>query len=198
MIIENILTDKLSLRIWSRFFEQVNRILRQVPKDQRDEIVLELQGHILESIQHDDADSEPDRIMNALDKLGNPEEFLRPLVAEKLLTSGARSLKPSALFCGLYYNMFASARHVLLSLVFAAGYVILAILLFASVMKLFVPEFGLYIHNDGGFTLGTTAEEIRNVSTEVLGMWLVPLGIASAAVLYIALTKLLGALMKKT
>ena len=198
MNIENIFTDKLSLRIWNRFFNQVTKILRQVPKDPRDELVLELKGHVLESFQHDDAESEPDRLMNALDKLGDPETFLRPLVAEKLLAAGTKTFKPSVLLYGLYYSMFASVRKLALGIFFAAGYLLLLIFFSATIAKLFIPDFGLYIHDTGGFTLGMLGEGSRLASQEVLGIWLVPLGIVLKAVLYIILTKLMGVLMKKT
>ncbi len=198
MNIDSILHDKLSVRIWNRFFDQISKILRQVPKDQKDEIILELQGHVLESIMNDNSESGPDRIMNALDKLGDPEDFLRPIVADKLLSDGTRTFRPLTLFYGLYYNMFASARRFLISLVFAAGYLLLFIFLSASVAKLFIPEFGLYIHETGGFSLGLMSEEARLVSQEVLGFWLVPVGILLSVILYVILTKLLGLLMKKT
>ncbi len=60
--------QQLTTRIWDNYFKRINRFLRAVPKNRRDEMILELKSHLYESFKTEDNGEEPDKLMGAIEK----------------------------------------------------------------------------------------------------------------------------------
>jgi len=189
--------DKITIKIWDQFFKNLDRKMKALRPDQKKELKLEIQDHLLASFQMEKAKDEAERLLNAIDLLGDPEEFIRPLLADKLLTRAAKTLSPKAAFKGLYYHIFGGVKGLVLSFFFGIGYVIVFILAVMALLKPFFPKnVGVLIQEEGGLVVGILANS-KNVKIDVFGYWIIPLGLILAVILYIALTKLLRLLRIK-
>jgi phosphotransferase system glucose/maltose/N-acetylglucosamine-specific IIC component len=60
-----------------------------------------------------------------------------------------------------------------------------------AILKLFFPKnVGLFIYNSGGVAFGVIGDP-TNVRREILGYWIIPIGIVLSLLIYLFLTRLL-------
>ncbi len=188
----DIFTDALAIRIWQDYQARLERILKPLPLLQKQDIVLEIQSHIWESIEHDTAQSEAERVLNAIRKLGHPEDFLQSVVGKKLLENASHTFNPAALAQSLYYMLGGSRIQSILVLVMSLLYTVLFVLATMVCTKFILPHnVGLFAGEQGGFAFGY----IRNAEGQpqyhdVLGYWFVPLGLIACLMVYIIVTKI--------
>lgn len=183
--------SQTALRIWNNYFKGINRILRSVPKKQREELVLELKGHVLESISKDIVKDEANRVLNAIEKLGDPEDFIRPLVADRLLLDASNTLNPKNVFLGLVFNFYSGIKRASVATVLGIGYFFFGIIFFLTIFKIFFPNnFGFFIKTNGVPIIGFQMD-MPPGAQDVLGLWTIPIGMAISFILYFILTKLL-------
>ena len=188
--------SQTALRIWNNYFKGISRILRSVPKTQREELLLELRGHLLESIAKDLAESEADRVLNAIEKLGDPEDFVRPLVADRLLFDASKTLNPKNVFVGLAFNLYTGMLRTTLTIILGFGYFFLGIIVLTTILKIFFPEnFGFFIKSNGIPIIGFNMD-MPPGTQDVLGLWTIPIGLAISFIFYFLLTKLLRVFYK--
>jgi hypothetical protein len=196
MKLEQIFQDSNSRTIWKNYFKKVTQVLRILDKEARSEVELEIQDHLYESFLDIPGENEVARLLAAIEKLGEPEEYLKAIVSDKLLHSGTRSFAPRVLFLGLFYRLSGSAKHALSSIFFGFAYILIFIFGILSFAKLLAPEHvGLFRWPEGAWAFGF----IRDVagSTEVLGYWIIPIGLLVAVLLYLMLTLILKLTIKK-
>ena len=188
--------DPNSQRIWDNYFKRVQNVIRVTDSDTQEEIKFEIQDHLYQSFTEIDAENEVSKLLQAIDRLGEPEEFLMHVVSEKLLIKGTRNLSPSSLILGLFYGMWGGIRQVLTGLVFGIGYIFTFVMGVLSFAKLFIPEkLGLFIWPDGSWMFGLTGDP--SGSEEILGYWLIPLSLAITFILYYTLTLGIRMMLKK-
>jgi uncharacterized membrane protein len=87
------------------------------PKDQQ-EVLLELNSHIYEGLKHKTQQSEIDRLLDILEKLGEPEEVLKPLVADKKIEQATSTFNPIHLAKALFLNISNGVSYVFLILLY--------------------------------------------------------------------------------
>lgn len=188
--------DPVTIRIWDQYFKRLERELGPLDAQQRRELELEVQDHLQQSFQEIAGENEAERLLLAIEHLGEPAEFIKPLLADKLLGKASRTLTPKAVFSGLYYYLFGGIRRMLLGLLFGVGYILSFGLVIMAVLKPFFPKnIGLLIFEDGDWTFGIKWHS-AGLKTDVLGHWIIPLGLLAGMLLYFALTKLLRILKK--
>jgi hypothetical protein len=193
---EELFSDKVTGRIWNQYFRRVNRFSKSLDKDQLKELQLEIQDHLYESFKQETGESEAVRLLNAIDKIGDPEEYIKPMVTDMLLSSASRTLNPKTIIKGLYYNLFEGIRHLFVSLFFVLGYLIAITFGSMAILKLFFPKnVGFFVYKSGGHAFGIIGDPI-NVRTEILGYWIIPIGIVLSLLLYFLLTRSLRVLKK--
>lgn len=191
---EELFSDKVAAKIWNQYFSRINRFSKTLNKDQQEELQLEIQDHLYESFKQETGESEPVKLLNAIDKIGDPEEYIKPLVADMLLSSASRTLNPKTIIKGLYYNIFEGIKHLFVSLFFVIGYLIAITFGSMAILKLFFPKnVGFFIYKSGGHAFGIIGDPI-NVRTEILGYWIIPIGIVLSLLLYFLLTRSLRVL----
>jgi hypothetical protein len=194
MKINELFSDKIAVKIWDQYFRRVNRFSRILDKDQQKELQLEIQDHLYESFNQETGDSEAVRLLNAIDKIGDPEEYIKPMVAYMLLSSASRTLNPKTIIKGLYYNIFEGIKHLFVSLFYVVGYLTAITFGSMAILKLFFPKnVGFFIYKSGGYAFGVIGDPI-NVRTEILGYWIIPIGIVLSLLLYFSLTRSLRVL----
>lgn len=185
--------DKAAGRVFDQYHKQVDRIIRNLTQSDKKEIKMEITSHLYESMAQDPAEQEMDRLLNAIDKLGELNEYLEPIVADKLIEKASASLSPKTLVQAFIHNFGRSVSRTLLFAVFGLIYFFVVSLAMAGIAKFFIPEIGLYI-GAGNFVVGVVEKEGVE---EVLGYWITPIAFLLATILYIFSTKILKLLALK-
>ncbi|UTW60826.1 DUF1700 domain-containing protein [bacterium SCSIO 12741] len=187
--------DKTSQKIYDSYIERIKQQTKDLPTEDGFDILMEFNSHIYEGLQKENGDSEADKIVKILHKLGNPEEILKPTIAEKKLTQATQTFNPIHVFKALSLNIANGISYAVFSLL----YLLLLGFGFLIFQKLRYPdEVGLYF-KDGDFAiLGKLGSVSRSHYQEVLGNWFIPVMILSAVILYFMITLLLKQKRKAT
>lgn len=193
---EDFLREKIAVRIWNQYMNRVQRMLRHLEAKEREDIAIDIQLHLFESFKRDGAVTETEKLLNALDRMGEPEEYLKPLLADSVLVKAARTLNPRLIVESLGHLFYGGLKRGAIALFFFVGYsLVVAFLLIAALKPIFPDQVGLFIGENRGFLLGAYIGD-SDFGKEYLGYWVIPAALAAAAILYVGLTKLLR-LMKR-
>jgi len=178
------LTDANARAAFAAYFAKVDRALAALPRVEAEEIKRELEQHALDAI------SEAGDAQTALAQLGDPDDFLSDLVADKLRQRAARTFSPADVASALARNAGAGLAGLAVSTLVGIGYVIAALAILMGVTKIFDPDgAGVYRLPDGRVFIGF-GETLGGA--DIMGMWFSPLAIAAGALLYFALTWAFG------
>jgi hypothetical protein len=182
-------TEQRAQEIWESYLKQVDALCGLLNERQTTDIQMELKAHLLESyIQLTEGD-ETDRITAAIDRLGQPEEFIPLWVEERLLDGVRPGASTVNLLRLLRINALKSVKEFIVSMLMGFGYLLSFYFFIVAVMKLFYPQYvGLYVSDSGIPFIGYVDAQ---GFTELLGYWLTPIGLAAAIVLQWCLNMLL-------
>lgn len=190
--------SEISQRIWNNYIKQVHRIIKPLKNDQKNEIIMELQSHVFESMTHDLESNEETKILNVIEKLGDPVLYLGPIVKDKLLYNTLKSLNPIGIISLFFKKIFSGFKGFLLSILIGIGFIISAMLFLSGALKIFFHEVGIYYLGPPWYhiVIGTVKNPNDPSVKDLLGFWLIPIGICTSIIIYYALTKLLNRLNK--
>ena len=158
-------TNATAQKIYDDYFTRVRRCIKILSADDQLEISMELNSHVYEAIQGGAVQDEIEVLVDTLEKLGPPEEVLRPLIAEKKVAQAGRSFNPKHIVQALFLNMNRGAAYILIALVY------LLIISFGSliVFKLIFPSnTGLFVKDEHFYAFGHTTI-IPPGASELLG-----------------------------
>ena len=141
MNVKILFSDKLAQKIWDQYFRRVKWVSRSLSVKLQEELILEIQDHLYESFGRETGKSEADRLLNAIDKIGEPEEYIKPMVAERLLMDASQTFNPKMIAQGLYYHFWGSLKNFLSSIIFFLGYSIVLILGLLTILKIIYPRY---------------------------------------------------------
>ena len=189
--------DSDTQRVYKNYIQSIKNATKELLIEDSQEILMEFNSHIYESMQLKNSKSEINNLLNAIDKLGTPEEVLKPLIADRILNKATRSFKPNDIFYALYLNIGNGISYI----IFALLYFLVCVILFVTFLKLIYSDFtGLFIGDDL-FLLGTNFGNATYMgfflegpdgdfsgATEVLGNWFIPLMVLLNTVLYFIIT----------
>lgn len=184
--------QKASQRIYSDYMKRIKKATASLSKISQDDIYMEFNSHIFEAIQHKSQANEIDSLLDIIEKLGAPEEVLKPLVADKKLEQATRTFNPVHVFKALILNFTNGISYVFFFVLylFLFGFVFL---IFAKIVKPCLV--GLHMKDDSFsvFVLGIMSQEdkIKNHTHEVLGYWFIPAMLLAIVVFYLFITLLL-------
>lgn len=177
---------------WDAYFADVSRSLARAGADAA-ELRGDLEAHVADSMAAASGGSELARLDLALSRLGQPADYLRPLLADQMIERGTRTYSPVTIARGLSHSVLAGSRRTVIALGFGLGYLLLAIFAGMAIVKpLWGEHVGVFRNADGTVSAGIVAR--GDGAQELLGWWSIPIALLLAAVLYIALTKGLRAL----
>ncbi len=150
------LKDARARRAWLLYFLRVEAVLSPLSAGVRRELIADLKGHVQEILANEPSEGdELARLNAALDRVGNPREFLAPLVAAAVFRappqfgSVGMTMRTLSLYAARGTTYFLRAFGLVL--VAAAGFCVAL----ASLNSLFRPE------SAGLFLLGSDEYQLR-------------------------------------
>jgi uncharacterized membrane protein len=175
--------QKATQRIYDDYIKRINRTIARLSKADQQDIQLEFNSHIYESMQGGNKESEIDSLLDVLQKLGAPEEILVQLIADKKLEQATKTFNPAHIFRALVLNISNGISYI----IFALLYLILGIGVFSVGAKIFYPDkVGFFVY-EKGWSIGIG----ENSGTEVLGNWFIPVMLGAIILLYLVITLML-------
>jgi len=189
MKIEHIkFSQEASKRVYNDYMKRVRMTTVSLSKQDQDDVYMEFNSHIFEAIQHRNGIAEIDALLDVLEKLGIPEEVLKPLIADKKLDEAIKTFNPVHLFKALILNFTNGISYV----IFFILYLLLFGFVFLVFAKLLNPsEVGLFYKYSSFMVLGISKNANTEGITELLGNWFIPLMLLSIVACYFILTWLL-------
>ncbi|MDR2389932.1 MAG: hypothetical protein LBD89_09160 [Tannerellaceae bacterium] len=175
-------------RIYAKYIEQVKETIARLDKDDMQDIMSEIDSHIYESfISNKKILSEEERMETVIRHLGNPESYLRPILAEKQLKYAINKYNLWGILKGFAALLLTGGQYVtitILYLLILSGGIL-------TIAKIFYPDkTGLFIEDGNfvglGYLSGINAETI-----ELLGYWLIPISVVSCVIFYFFITFIL-------
>ncbi|WP_405199291.1 HAAS signaling domain-containing protein [Christiangramia sp. LLG6405-1] len=182
--------ESASQRIYKNYIDRIEKCVSTLSKADQREVLLEYNSHIYEGLGRNHNGTETDRLLDILEKLGEPEQYLKPLIADKKLEQATRTFNPVHLFKALALNITNGISY----LIFGLLYIALLGFVFLIYAKLSNPRnVGLFLKNDSFLALGKLNDGyLKNPEiSEGLGNWFVPAMIFAILISYIIITLLL-------
>ena len=184
--------SNVSKRIYNDYLKRVEKNARILLQDDRADILMEINSHLYEGMQIATDESESDRLLTLIENLGAPEDFLKPILAEKKISEATRTFNPKAVYQALALNF----KNGIIYTVFAILYLLLSVFGFIIIAKLVFPsQTGLFYINDQFQYFGFVSDASN--MNEILGYWLIPIVAATAVIFYMIITLLFRFLKKK-
>ncbi|MGX9984790.1 hypothetical protein [Soonwooa purpurea] len=156
---------------------------------------MEINSPIFESLQNNETShNEVEKLLTILEKIGQPEFFLKDLVAEKKLEESTKSFNPIGIFKALILNLGNGFSYVL----FFILYLLLFGFIFLIFAKIIDPQnVGCFYRPNDIFVLGKiNSSTIDYTQYEQVGNWFIPLMIGLTIISFVIITLLLR--LKKT
>jgi len=188
---------KETIELWESYSEQLRSILKKVKSVYKNDIITEIQSHILDGFNEIELKDETKRLKKAIENLGDPSDFLMPLIAEKYLTDASINYKPMFIIKGLFYYINSGFRQFMKGMIYVTGYTFVVGFALVAALKIFQPNrVGFFISKAGTINIGFV-DDISKMDRELLGYWIIPLALIISIALYYALSKLLRLLKSK-
>jgi hypothetical protein len=173
----------------------LNRIrgrLRGLRAEERREILEELRSHLLEKAAVGGMTGAA--VDAALESLGRPEELAREYVTDELLARAEVSRSPLRILDSLFRWASLSIAGFFVLLGSITGYFLGVVFLLVAALKPFHPETaGLWAFRDASGDLSVSMHMGFGYAPvggrEVLGWWIVPIGLLSGCLLVILTTR---------
>lgn len=184
--------DVPARRLLAAYFAKVDRALAPLARVEADAVRLELETHILDAMAGTPAGEVDARA--ALEQLGDPDEFLPQLVADRLRARAGRTFGPLDVLAAIGRTAVTGIRGLVTALVMSFGYIVATVLIFLGIMKLTTnQDVGVFRLSTGQLFIGADS----NVDgVDLLGVWFAPLAIVAGLVLYLAITWAYGRVKK--
>lgn len=169
------------------YLMNLRRCLGELPPEEVNDILREIRSHILERAEAA-GELNDEKLVAILKALGKPEDIGPLYQAEAMVARARSSFSPTLI---LRTVLRWSMKSVLGFVVFIAGllgYGMGVGFLFSAMMKPFFPDLvGAWV-GEHGFTIGMTDAPGRQ---EVLGWWIIPIGLVVGSLLVVATTRFL-------
>lgn len=176
------LKDKNAQRVYDNYINSIRNVLKPILDSDRQEVLMEFNSHIYEHLQDNKSKLEIDALLNAIEKLGSPEEVLKPLIADKLLEKATKSFNPIQILKALLLNFTNGVSYIIFFLL----YLSLGSFVFLIFAKLFSSNVGMYFKEGKFQAIGLVKGSSKY--QEVLGYWFIPVMILVTVSLFIIIT----------
>ena len=93
-------------KIVANYMTRLKNQLKGFPEKDKDELVKEIHSHIYESYKSDSTEDEIERILNVLEKLGEPSEVASTRMSESMVDMGKKKNLPMYILAGVLIGLF--------------------------------------------------------------------------------------------
>ncbi len=189
MKIENIKFNEVaSQRIYNDYMKRVIKATNSLSTENQNDIYMEINSHIYESLQNNNNENEIELTLDIIERLGIPEEVLKPLVADKKLEQATKTFNPIHIFKALILNFTNGISYVIFFILYLLlfGFVFL---IFAKII--FPSEVGMFTQNNKIIAMGYISIKDNQNVKEILGNWFIPFTFICIIVFYFLITFLL-------
>lgn len=173
------------------YLARLRQRLRGLTPTEADEIVAELRAHIEEKIAGMRTPSES--VKSILAALGTPEALAREYMTSELLARAQVSRSPMRVLQGVFHLASLSFLGFVVFFATVVGYYLGGVFLFAALAKLINPQTaGLWVVPNGSdieYSLRLGFVGPPGAGREVLGWWIVPLGLLLGCALLVLTTR---------
>ena len=178
--------NKSAQKLYDNYLDRIGTYSSVLSKEDANDLLMEFNSHIYEGLQNLESDDEVANVISILERLGDPAETLKPLIAGKKLRQATKTFNPKHVFQAIALNI----KNSLLFGVFGLLYLFLFTFLLLIPAKLIFPKStGLFYMNNEFHSFGVMSNS--SGFTEVLGYWIIPLVLAVAAIIYLLITLLM-------
>jgi len=178
--------DKSTERVYNNYLKRIGHAVKTLPSAEREDVLMEFNSHIYEGLQRKTAGNEMDCLLDVIDKLGEPEKVLQPLVADKKMDQAVKSFNPIHVFKALALNIGNGISYI----IFAFLYLMLSSFVFLVFAKIVYPsQVGMYFLDEKFQVIGMAQDNVGY--SEVLGYWFIPVMIGAAVFFYLLITLLM-------
>ncbi|HSL69846.1 MAG TPA: hypothetical protein VK864_06360 [Longimicrobiales bacterium] len=182
------------------YLRRLRSSLRALPEDQADDIVREIRSHLIESGQGD-AGLDARRVGEAMTRLGDPAALASAYLMDQLALRAQASRSPILLLRLVMHWATRSLEGIGALIVAFIGYGTALIGLGCALLKPFTPDrIGLWVRevppDDFSYQLGRVSAPPADAH-ELLGWYIVPLGLVVGAITLTATTRYLLAKARK-
>lgn len=176
--------DVQARKLLANYFAQVDRTLAPLPRAEADAVRQELEAHILDAMAGTPASEADARA--ALEQLGDPDEFLPQLVADRLRVRAGRTFGPHDVLSAILRTAATGIRGMLTAIVMSLGYLAATLMIILGTLKLTTSQdVGVFRLRTGELFIGAD-DNVDGV--DLLGAWFAPLAILAGIVLYLLIT----------
>jgi uncharacterized membrane protein len=170
------------------YLAQLRRSLGELPPDEVNEILQEIRGHILERTEAS-GELTDERLVAILKALGSPDEIAPLYQADSVVAKARGSLSPRVVMRGIHRWSTLSAWGLALFILGIVGYATGFALCLSGVLKMLFPsQIGAWVGPHAIFNIGMNNDP---AARDVLGWWLVPVGVVGGSCIVIATTRAL-------
>lgn len=93
-------------KIVNNYLKRLKSYLKGLPEQDKEELVKEIHSHIYESFVNDPTENEIDRILNVLNKLGEPSNVISSRVSTAMVSMGKKQKLPFYILAGILIALF--------------------------------------------------------------------------------------------
>ena len=165
MKLEFPIKSNVAQKVWDNFERDLLHKLKGLPEPDRTEVSLEILTHLYDSAQNDPAELEEERYLNAIERLGSPDEYLTPLVDDILLYTSLHKGNPVAVFGSLQKVASRGLLHILGTFILGFGYFTVIMLFIMAVFHMVDPGAGVWLHKDGNLSFSFSVQWIPEYFT---------------------------------
>jgi uncharacterized membrane protein len=170
------------------YLMNLRRSLGELPAEDVNDILREIRGHILERAEAA-GELTDEEIVAILRALGKPEDIGPLYQAEAMVARARASFSPTLILRTVLRWAMKSAVGFAVFIVGLTGYGMALSFLVSALMKPIFPDHvGAWL-GDGGFSMGMMVPAPHR--TEILGWWIIPIGLVAGTLLIIATTRFL-------
>lgn len=158
--------------VYNKYIKNTKRAIKKLPKKEQEDLLMELNSHIFESIQNRESSDELQIINEIVDQLGAPKETWSEIGIEKNTIRNKNTPK------NLNMNTLKSfAQNFKLGTLYTLSYTLLVFSIGLISLKIhFGEKMGLYYKKGEYFVLGGIdfGDGIYAPEYEILGIWYIP------------------------
>ncbi|MCW8109098.1 hypothetical protein OPS25_11380 [Alteromonas ponticola] len=163
--------------------------MSRLDTQQANEVIREIESHIYDVIDNAEIEGRPIAIDEVLARFGSPRQLAQQYSDHLLMGTppppgftALRKIKKSVT-AGVFYGSGI------------VGYILGAVLIIIGILKVFMPEsVGVWVNDHGQSIILGVVEQAPLSSDELLGIWLIPVGIATGSLITYLTYRLLSVL----